>query len=188
LPTTPALLATLDSNTAALCASALSAAYPNHPDGWPTDPLNLYWTARRAHLDTTDVVRALEPFRATATGAVLGLMEARLPPAPPAPSRVVLPSGEVVTLCPPRTYALDCNDQPRTPITPPLPTRSRTARRDPRVVLSVAPNPKKPGSACHARYAHYQVGRSIDECIAAGVTRADVRWDTAQGFITVSLP
>ena len=46
------------------------------------------------------------------------------------------------------------------------------------VVLSVKPNPKKPGSATHERYKHWVVGRTLNECLAAGIAKADVPWDT----------
>ena len=44
-------------------------------------------------------------------------------------------------------------------------------------VLSVAPNPKKKGSATYARYQHWKVGRTVAECMLAGLTLADVKWD-----------
>jgi hypothetical protein len=57
------------------------------------------------------------------------------------------------------------------------------------VISYVAPaNPKKSGTACYARFPLYAVGLTVDECVARGVTRADVRWDAAQGFIVLDPP
>lgn len=56
-------------------------------------------------------------------------------------------------------------------------------RSDPRKIVEVAPNPKKSGSKSHARYEFYRVGMTIDEFIAAGGTTADIRHDTAAGYI-----
>lgn len=54
---------------------------------------------------------------------------------------------------------------------------------DERVVTFVAANPKKPGSASHERFARYEVGHTVDECITRGVTRGDISWDLERGFI-----
>lgn len=45
------------------------------------------------------------------------------------------------------------------------------------VVLSVVPNPKKPGSATWSRFQHWVAGRTVAECIAAGLQKVDVPWD-----------
>lgn len=66
--------------------------------------------------------------------------------------------------------------------------RTTPALRDHRVLSQVLPNPKRPGSAAHARYAIYRVGMTVDEALAAGVTRADVRWDAKMGFIVLVMP
>lgn len=44
-------------------------------------------------------------------------------------------------------------------------------------------NPKRPGSAAHARFNLYVAGKTVAETLAAGVTRPDINWDTKQGFI-----
>jgi hypothetical protein len=49
------------------------------------------------------------------------------------------------------------------------------------VVLAVTPNPKKPASSSWARYQHWVAGRTVAECLAAGLQRADVAWDTDPG-------
>lgn len=57
-------------------------------------------------------------------------------------------------------------------------------RDDPRRIAYVAEtNPKKPGSAAHAKFALYRVGMTVSEFIAAGGTTADVKWDTERGFV-----
>ena len=53
-------------------------------------------------------------------------------------------------------------------------------------VVAVRPNPKKPGSDTHVRYAQWVVGRTVRECLDAGLTRADLAWDVTRGFITLS--
>jgi hypothetical protein len=65
------------------------------------------------------------------------------------------------------------------------PLRGNAVRRsDNRKISWVSEkNPKKPGSAAHAKFSLYRVGMSIDEFIAAGGTMADVKWDTERGFI-----
>lgn len=57
---------------------------------------------------------------------------------------------------------------------------------DHRVISQIQPNPKKPGSASHARFALYREGMTVSEALAAGVTTADVRWDSERGFICLS--
>ena len=47
-------------------------------------------------------------------------------------------------------------------------------------------NAKKPGSAAHARFAKMTPGMTVDEAIAAGVTRGDINWDVKQGFIKLT--
>lgn len=54
---------------------------------------------------------------------------------------------------------------------------------DPRKIAFVAPNPKKPGSASFDRFAKYEVGMTVDQAVAAGVSRADIKWDSERSFI-----
>lgn len=86
-----------------------------------------------------------------------------------------------------RVPELPAIDAPhKTPNKPgPKQVRARTARVDNRVITSVAKNPKKEGSAAWKRYKLYKVGQTLDGSVQAGVTRADIRWDLAQGFIKV---
>lgn len=51
-----------------------------------------------------------------------------------------------------------------------------------------AKNPKRPGSAAHARFDLYKPGMTVDEFLAAGGWRADISWDLRQGFIEVVKP
>lgn len=111
------------------------------------------------------------------------------------PADALLALGLPVRVCPPCTHALDAEDRPRDP-SPAQPTRAaepragprRSAPSDPRVVVSVAHNPKREGSACRARYDLWRVGATIDDYLAAGGTREDVRWDLRQGFVVAVPP
>lgn len=73
----------------------------------------------------------------------------------------------------------------RSPVVPAATAPSRPTPEDSRVVLTVAPNPKRAGSAAAARYAAWTPGHTIAQCLAAGLTRGDVRWDTDRGFVVV---
>lgn len=47
------------------------------------------------------------------------------------------------------------------------------------VVLSVVPtNPKKAGTATWSRFQHWVAGRTVGECLAAGLQKADIPWDS----------
>ncbi len=51
------------------------------------------------------------------------------------------------------------------------------------VLTTVAPNPKRPGSASYDRYANYITGYTRAQLLAKGVLRADIAWDEERGFI-----
>lgn len=81
------------------------------------------------------------------------------------------------------------------PITRPDPSRPRPAAKpraprakrtviDNRVIATVAPNPKRPGSASHARYELYRTGVTVTELLKSGLTTGDITHDTRKGFIT----
>lgn len=70
----------------------------------------------------------------------------------------------------------------------PVTARGATMADDPRILSVVKPNPKKPSSAAHGRYALYAVGMSIAEFIKAGGTKADVQYDMSKGFIVAVDP
>ena len=61
--------------------------------------------------------------------------------------------------------------------------RLSVSSSDTRTIVSVVPNPKKPGSASYERFALYKEGMKVMDAIAAGVTPGDIRWDTDRGFI-----
>lgn len=67
------------------------------------------------------------------------------------------------------------------------PRRSVSVRKsDPRKITFVSDvNPKKEGSASHARFALYKVGMSIDEFVQAGGTLGDVKWDAERNYIKI---
>jgi hypothetical protein len=48
-------------------------------------------------------------------------------------------------------------------------------------------NPKRDGSAAHARFAKYKSGMTIQQALDAGITRGDINWDSKpeQGFIVI---
>lgn len=47
-------------------------------------------------------------------------------------------------------------------------------------------NAKKDGSGAATRFAKLKAGMTIDEALAAGVTRGDINWDEGQGFIKLT--
>lgn len=47
-------------------------------------------------------------------------------------------------------------------------------------------NAKKAGSGAATRFAKMKAGMTVDEAIAAGVTRGDINWDAKQGFIKLT--
>ena len=49
--------------------------------------------------------------------------------------------------------------------------------------LLVAVNPKRAGSAAHARFQGYFGAKTVGAALAAGVTRKDIQWDQKHGFI-----
>lgn len=59
----------------------------------------------------------------------------------------------------------------------PIPPRSAGTFSPDLVVLRKVPNPKKPGSSTWLRYKLWVPGQTVAQCMAAGLTRADVLWD-----------
>ena len=45
-------------------------------------------------------------------------------------------------------------------------------------------NPKKVGTACHARYEAYKAATTVEEAKKLGALRDDIRWDAARGYVT----
>ena len=65
---------------------------------------------------------------------------------------------------------------------------SRKAPLDGVIKVLVAKNPKRPTSAAGQRFDLYKPGMTVGEFLKAGGWRADINWDTKQGFIEVVKP
>lgn len=55
-----------------------------------------------------------------------------------------------------------------------------------KITLVEKNNPKREGSEGYKRYALYKTGMKVVDFVAAGGTTADIRHDTAKGFIKVA--
>lgn len=77
---------------------------------------------------------------------------------------------------------------PAAPRAPAAPRSSVGSIDSAMVVVSVVPNPKKPGSSAHERFARYQVGMTVAQLLAAGITRADLKWDAERAHIVLGAP
>lgn len=53
------------------------------------------------------------------------------------------------------------------------------------IVRVLVPNPKRPGSDTHTRFALYQTGATVKEFLDAGGRRVDLRWDVDHKFIAI---
>lgn len=75
-------------------------------------------------------------------------------------------------------------------VVPQVPRRPslRRGTRDPRVILSVVPNPKRPTSDAYVRFARYVVGMSVEDALASGVRQVDLAYDESRGFVVLGLP
>lgn len=59
------------------------------------------------------------------------------------------------------------------------PRPASTAPTGDMVVLSAVPqNPKKQGTATFERFKHWVAGRTVAQCLAAGLAKADIPWDS----------
>lgn len=47
----------------------------------------------------------------------------------------------------------------------------------------VTENPKRPGTTAFDRFTPYISGMTVEQALAAGVKRGDIRWDVAHGYI-----
>lgn len=47
-------------------------------------------------------------------------------------------------------------------------------------------NPKRKGSKSFDKFAKYQDGMTVEQAAAAGITGADLAWDTKHGFIKIA--
>lgn len=95
-----------------------------------------------------------------------GTADPDLPPAPNGQGRVA--SGK----------------SPRAPRAPKAPREAAPRKSDPRILIWVMPNPKKPGSKSAERYDFYQVGKRLDEVVSKDKLRwDDISWDLERGHI-----
>lgn len=58
-------------------------------------------------------------------------------------------------------------------------------KKDPTKVYGPDHNPKRPGSAGHARFALYEDRMTVAAAIAKGIWAADITWDVDKGFIRI---
>jgi hypothetical protein len=61
----------------------------------------------------------------------------------------------------------------------------RPRAKDDRVIHDIQPNPKKVGSASYERFALYRDGMTVSEALAAGITTADMKWDSERGYVVI---
>lgn len=47
-------------------------------------------------------------------------------------------------------------------------------------------NPKRKGSKSFDKFAKYKDGMTVEQAVAAGLTGADLSWDTSHKFITIA--
>lgn len=64
-------------------------------------------------------------------------------------------------------------------------TKGNTPANNAATIVAVVPNPKRPGTAAHARFAAYKVGQTVAQAVQAGATREDIRWDVKRNHITL---
>lgn len=156
--------AALTPAASALAASALARRH--HLVDVPVDPSELFAYCRDHDIDQADVVMSMANDPSALAVVALETVVGR----PIQRGRACLTGSAPV-------------GQERTPprekhVRPPAPRMN-----DPRKIVSVAQNPKKVGSASHARYEFYRVGMTVSEALAAGVSKEDIAWDSKKGFI-----
>ena len=66
--------------------------------------------------------------------------------------------------------------------------RSKPAKVDSRVVLSVAAQPHRPGTLMHASYQCWVIGDTVQECKSRGVINMSVRRDVRRGYVVLGAP
>ena len=156
----------LDQESAALVASALSRRH-----GTPVSPDSLFDSCVALGVDQADVVLAVahdpSPLAVRALETVVGK--------PIEYGRPALLQRHAPRY---KSESVPQRAEPKSKL-----TRAPVQRTDPRKIVYVAPNPKKPGSASYDRFSRYVAGMTVTEAIAAGVTAADVKWDSERGFI-----
>jgi hypothetical protein len=55
------------------------------------------------------------------------------------------------------------------------------------ITLLADKNPKREGSAAHARFELYKTGQTVAEALAAGLTTSGFHYDTSHGFISIDI-
>lgn len=157
------LISLLPPSRASTIWHALHHSYPTFPPP-PPDPSgpDLLRQLTAARLDQVTTLQPL--FHQSTPAAVASLEEA---------------TGLHINHCrPTRLHTPTQRTHPaRTP--QPKPTDNRT-------ILTVTPNPKKPGSASFIRFALYAPGLTISQVLQLGVTMADIKWDLERSFIVLA--
>jgi len=64
-------------------------------------------------------------------------------------------------------------------------TKGNTPANNAATIVAVVANPKRPGTAAHARFAAYKVGQTVAQAVQAGATREDIRWDVKRAHIVL---
>lgn len=67
------------------------------------------------------------------------------------------------------------------------PKTGRTRKNaDAKITLLVKENPKRKGTAAHARYAKYETGMTVGEALKKGITSADLVYDAKHNYIRIA--
>lgn len=151
-------------------AAMLSAAVAReHPAAQVEQGGSMFAAFSHAGLDQADLVLALAPDPSPEAVVVLEKLVGR-----PIQRAAAAPAA-----------GMRMRDTPLAPRSAaPRPRGAAVKRSDTRKIAWVSEkNPKKPGSAAHAKFALYRVGMTIDEFVSAGGTLADVKWDTERSFV-----
>lgn len=164
---------------------------------------SLFDAACRANLFTAELAITLAadpaPLASQALEAIVGHPLNRSPSAPPPPetdealrarvlsvdpsaARVVLVSRgrelEAIAASLGISRLFASREQPGAP----KKARERKVR-DPRVVLSVAPNPRKIGTAAHQHFSCWREGDTVDECIKRGLPPRYITKSVRKGWV-----
>ena len=54
-----------------------------------------------------------------------------------------------------------------------------------KVIFNVKSNPKREGSKAHARFSKYMGSKTVEEYLANGGTKGDLKYDSEKEFITI---
>lgn len=134
------------------------------------------YTAHAAWMRLRDV---LDPDLMVISAILAGRLK-RLPPDPRLNPKPLPPAG-------PTRPQLDIVPG-RAPIVPRSPRADKPLWTDPRAVLvSKIPNPRKLGTKAHKIFETYEVGLTVAELRARGLTATDLQWDGSRQSITFEL-